>query len=71
MKCWHGYLSELWSKVCGPADVTATPSSLDSLKSRMVYLSCAGLPRFVLGKETIEQLSVAGFAAAHAVQKLF
>jgi len=28
-----------------PADVTATPSSLGSLKSRMVYLSGASLPR--------------------------
>jgi len=28
----------------GPADATATPSSLASLKSRMVYLSGAGLP---------------------------
>ena len=29
----------------GPADATATPSTLASLKSRMVYLSGAGLPR--------------------------
>jgi len=29
----------------GPADVTATPSSLISLKSRLVNLSGAGLPR--------------------------
>jgi len=29
----------------GPADATATPSSLASVKSRMVYLSSAGLPR--------------------------
>jgi len=29
----------------GPADATATPSSLASVKSRMVYLSGAGLPR--------------------------
>jgi len=29
----------------GPADVTATPSSLAPVKSRMVYLSGAGLSR--------------------------
>jgi len=29
----------------GPADATATPSSLASVKSTMVYLSRAGLPR--------------------------
>jgi len=28
----------------GPADATATPSSLAPVKSRMVYLSGAGLP---------------------------
>jgi len=38
MRCWHGYLSGSrfkWS-VYDLADVTATPSSLASLKSRMV-----------------------------------
>jgi len=29
----------------GPADATATPSSLAPVKSRTVYLSSAGLPR--------------------------
>ena len=29
----------------GPADATATPPSLASVKSRMVYLSGASLPR--------------------------
>jgi len=29
----------------GPADATAAPSSLAPVKSRMVYLSGAGLPR--------------------------
>ena len=29
-----------------PADATATPSSLAPVKSRMVYLSGAGLPMF-------------------------
>ena len=33
------------SFVCGPADATATPSSLAPVKSRMVYLSGASLPR--------------------------
>jgi len=31
--------------LCGPADVTVTPSSLASLKSRMVYISGASLPK--------------------------
>ena len=38
MRCWSGHLSVSrckWS-ACGPADATATPSSLNSLKSRMV-----------------------------------
>ena len=35
-----------WSEVAyGPADATATPSSLAAVKSRMVCLSVAGLPR--------------------------
>jgi len=29
----------------GPADATATPSSVAPVKSRMVYLSGAGLPK--------------------------
>ena len=29
----------------GPADATATPASLAAVKSRMVYLSGAGLPK--------------------------
>ena len=47
MGYWHGYLSRVWCKwfAYGPADATATPSSLVSVKSRMVYLSGAGLPR--------------------------
>jgi len=46
MGYWRGYLSEVWWKwlAYGPADATATPSSLASVKSRMVYLSSAGLP---------------------------
>jgi len=37
----------VWSEVqfaYGPTDVSATPSSLASFKSRMVYLTGAGLP---------------------------
>jgi len=51
MKLSDGVLAWLsvWSVVqmiaYGPADATATPSSLASVKSRMVYLSGAGLPR--------------------------
>ena len=38
MSCWHGYLPGSRYKWCvyGPADATATPSSLASLKSRLV-----------------------------------
>jgi len=47
VRYWHGYLSEARCKqfVYGPAYATGTPSSLASLKFRMVYLSGAGLPR--------------------------
>jgi len=50
VRYWCGYLSGARCILFayGPADATATPSSLASLKSRMVYLSSAGfgLPRF-------------------------
>jgi len=44
---WRGYLSGVWCKwfAYGTADATFTPSSLASVKSRMVYLSGAGLCR--------------------------
>jgi len=47
VRYWHGFLSGARCKwfAYGPADGTATPSSLASLKSRMVYLSVASLPR--------------------------
>ena len=47
VRYWRGYLSAARCKwfVYGPADATATPSSLAPAKSRMVYLSGAGLPR--------------------------
>ena len=39
MGYWHGYLSGVWCKwfAYGPADSTATPLSLASVKSRTVY----------------------------------
>jgi len=38
MRCWHSYLSRARCKwfAYGPADATATPSSLASLKSKLV-----------------------------------
>ena len=46
-RCWHGYLCGANCKwfAYGPADATATPSSLASLKSRMSYPSSTGLCR--------------------------
>ena len=35
----------------GPADATATPSSLAPVKSRTIYLSDAGLPRLSWKKD--------------------
>jgi len=47
VRYWCGYLSGARCKLFayGPADATATPSSLASLKPRTVYVSFAGLPR--------------------------
>ena len=47
VRCWRGYLSAARCKwlAYGPSDATATPSSLARVKSRMVYLSGAGLLR--------------------------
>jgi len=47
VRYWCGYLSGARCKwfAYGPADAPATPSSLAPVKSRMVYLSGAGLPR--------------------------
>ena len=50
MGCWRGCLSEVrcrWLEY-GPADATATPSFLASVKSRMVYPSGASLPTLSL-----------------------
>jgi len=46
IRCWCGYLSGARCKwfAYGPANATATPFSLAPVKSRMVYLSGAGLP---------------------------
>jgi len=47
MRWWHGYLSKARCRwlAYGPVDATATPSSLASLKSRIVLPSGASLPR--------------------------
>ena len=47
VRYWRGYLSGARCKwfAYGPADATATAWSLAPVKSRMVYLSGAGLPR--------------------------
>jgi len=47
MTYWRGCVSGVRCKwfAYGPADATATPSSVVPLKSRTVYLSDAGLPR--------------------------
>ena len=47
VRYWRGYLSGVRCKwfAYGPADATATPSSLARVKSRMVYFSGAALPR--------------------------
>ena len=52
VRYWHGYLSGASCKsfAYGPADASATSSSLAPVKSRMVYLSGAGLPRLSLKK---------------------
>jgi len=52
VRYWRGYLSEVFAY--GPADAAATPSSLASVKSRMVYLSGTSLPGCpgIKGRET-------------------
>ena len=47
VRYWRGYMSRARCKwfAYGPADATATPSSLAPVKSILVYLSGAGLPR--------------------------
>jgi len=50
VRYWHGYLCASRCKwfAYGPDDATATPSSFAPVKSRMVYLSGAGLTRLSL-----------------------
>jgi len=60
LRYWRGYLSGArykWSAY-GSADATATPSSLPSLKSRMVYLSGAGFTQVVREKRPLNGCSV-------------
>ena len=47
VRYWHGYLSAAMCKwfAYGPADATATPCSLASLKCRLVLLFDTGIPR--------------------------
>jgi len=54
---WGGYLSGVWCKwfAYGLADATATPSSLASVKSRMVYLSGDGLSRMSMEKRPLNE----------------
>ena len=55
VRYWRGYLSGARCKLFayGPADTTAIPSSLAAVKSRMVYLSGAGLPRLLWKKSPL------------------
>jgi len=65
MRCWSGYLSEAgckWSAY-GPADATATSSSLASLKSRLVY------PFWCLLTEVLEKRPLNGCLCLSIVMK--
>jgi len=55
MRCWHGYLSLARCKwfAYGPAYATATPLSLASLKSRMVWPFWCWLTQVVLEKRPL------------------
>ena len=57
---WLSVWSEVQMIAHGPADATATPSSLAPVKSRMVYLSGAGLPGCP-GKEAINPRNTRNF----------
>ena len=58
--CWHGYLSEARCKwfAYGPANATVTPSSLASLKSRMVLPFSCQLTQVVLEKRSLNGCSI-------------
>ena len=55
MRCWHGYLSGAMCKWFAyvPADATATPSCLASLKSSLVLPFCCRLTQDVLEKRPL------------------
>ena len=55
MRCWHGYQSgaRCKSSAHGPADATAMPSSLASLKSRLVCPCWCRLTEVVLEKRSL------------------
>ena len=59
VRYWRGYLSGARCKwfAYGPTDATATSSSLAAVKSRMVYLSSAGLPRLSWKKRPLNGCS--------------
>ena len=69
VRYWCGYLSGgarcKWFAY-GPADATATPSSLAPVKSRMVYLSGAGLPRLCWEKMQLNGCSSSSSSAVDA-----
>ena len=54
---WHGYLSAVKCKwfAYGPADATATPSSLASLKSRLLQPFWLRITQFVLKKRPLNE----------------
>ena len=53
-----------------PADAIATPSSLASVKSRMVYVSGAGLPRLSWEKKPLNVCVYVGVCVYHNVTLL-
>jgi len=57
IKCWRGYLSGARCKwfAYGPADATATPSSVASLKSRIVLPFWCWLTQVVLEKRLLNR----------------
>jgi len=66
MKYWRGYLSGARYKLFayGPTEATATPSSLASLKSRLVqpfWCRLMQVVTVVLGKEAVKQVSVCSY----------
>jgi len=59
IRCWHGYLSGARCRwfAYGPADATATRSSLASLKSRLVWPFWCRLTQVVLVKRPLDGCS--------------